>query len=72
MEKWMAASDEPKELSMARVKGCHLCILLVGFQPGHFPTGEKWSITQMAYMAEPSRTRRRIPNLKLHEPRFRS
>ena len=32
MEKWTAASDEPKELSMARVKDCHLCILLVGFR----------------------------------------
>jgi len=26
MEKWTAASDVPKELSMARVKDCHLCI----------------------------------------------
>lgn len=34
MEKWTAASDEPKELSMARVKDCHLCILLVQFR--HF------------------------------------
>ena len=40
MEKWTAASDEPKELSMARVKDCHRCILLVGFRLGHVPTGE--------------------------------
>ena len=51
MEKWTAASDEPKELSMARVKDCHLCILLVGFHLGHVPTGEKRSITQMEYVA---------------------
>ena len=36
---------------MARVKGCHLCILLVGFRLGHVPTGEKRSITQMKYVA---------------------
>ena len=38
---------EPKELSMSRVKDCHLCILLVGFRLGHVPTGEKRSIIQM-------------------------
>ena len=33
MEKWTAASDEPKELSKARVKDCHLLILPAGFPP---------------------------------------
>ena len=28
MEKWTAASDEPKELFMARVKECHLRVLM--------------------------------------------
>ena len=37
MEKWKAASDEPKELSMARVKDCHLCILM-GF------ASAQWSV----------------------------
>ena len=67
MEKWTAASDEPKELSMARVTDCHLCILMVGFRLGHVPTGEKRSITQMEYVAEPSRSRCRVPKLKLRE-----
>lgn len=30
MEEWTAASDEPKELSTARGKDCHLCIPLGG------------------------------------------
>jgi hypothetical protein len=67
MEEWTAASDEPKYLSMARVKDCDLCILLVGFRLDHVPTGEKRSITPMEYVAEPSRSRRRIPKLKLRE-----
>ena len=50
MEKWSAASDEPKVLSQERVKDCHLCILLaVGFRRGHIPEGETRSITQMEY-----------------------
>ena len=48
MEKWTAASAEPKELSMARVKDCHLCILLAGFRLGHVPTGEKGHIPTAA------------------------
>ena len=35
MEKWAAASDEPKALSQERVSDCQLCILLVGFRRGH-------------------------------------
>ena len=38
MEKWTAASDAPKELSLARVKDCHLCILM-GFASAMFPRG---------------------------------
>ena len=66
MEKWTAASDDHKELSMARVKDCHQCILM-GFASVMFPRREQRSITQMEYGAEPSRTRRRIPKLKLRE-----
>jgi hypothetical protein len=49
MEKWTAASDEPKLLSQERVRDCQLCILLVGFRRGHIPDGEARSITQMEY-----------------------
>ena len=49
MEKWTAASDEPKVLSQARVKDCQLCVLLVGFRRGHVAAGESLSITQMEY-----------------------
>jgi hypothetical protein len=47
MEKWTAAYDEPKELSMTRVKDCHLRILLVGFRLSHVPKGEQRSIIQI-------------------------
>ena len=49
MEKWTAASDEPKVLSQERVKDCQLCVLLVGFRRGHVADGESLSITQMEY-----------------------
>jgi hypothetical protein len=49
MEKWTAASDEPKQLSQDRVKDCDVCILLVGFRLGHVAEGEGLSITQMEY-----------------------
>ena len=51
MEEWTAADGEPKVLSMARVAGCDLCILLVGFRRGHVPRNETLSITQMEYRA---------------------
>lgn len=47
MEKWTAASDEPKTLSQERVRNCQLCILLVGFRRGHVPEGEARSVTQL-------------------------
>jgi Domain of unknown function (DUF4062) len=50
MEKWTAASDEPKELSQERVNECDVCILLVGFRRGHIPEGEHLSITQLEYL----------------------
>jgi hypothetical protein len=50
MEKWAAASDEPKDLSTERVKDCQLCILLVGFRLGHVPEGSSLSITQMEFV----------------------
>lgn len=46
MERWTAASDEPKALSQDRVKDCDFCVLLVGFRRGHIPDGETRSITQ--------------------------
>src|SRR6516164_438476 len=49
MERWAAASDEPKDLSTERVKDCQLCILLVGFRLGHVPEGSSLSITQMEF-----------------------
>jgi len=49
MEKWTAASDEPKVLSQERVRDCQLCILLVGFTRGHISQGETRSITQLEY-----------------------
>lgn len=49
MEKWTAASDEPKTISQERVRDCQLCILLVGFRRGHVPAGERRSVTQLEY-----------------------
>src|SRR5215510_1623312 len=49
MEKWTAASDEPKVLSQVRVQDCQLCILLVGFRRGHIAESETRSITQLEY-----------------------
>lgn len=46
MECWTAASDEPKQLSQDRVRGCDLCVLLVGRRRGHIPAGETLSVTQ--------------------------
>lgn len=51
MEKWTAASDEPKTLSQDRVRDCDFCVLLVGFRRGHIPDGETHSITQLEYIA---------------------
>ena len=51
MEEWTAASDAPKEFSQARMAGCDLCILLVGFRRGHVPRDETLSITQLEYRA---------------------
>jgi hypothetical protein len=50
MERWTAASDEPKALSQDRVKACDFCVLLVGFRRGHIPDGETRSITQLEYL----------------------
>ena len=49
MERWTAATDEPKYLSQERVIGCNLCVLLVGFRRGHVPENSYLSITQMEY-----------------------
>jgi internalin A len=47
MEDWTADSDEPKHVSVDRMRGCDLCILLVGARRGHRPENETLSITQM-------------------------
>ena len=47
MERWTAASDEPKQLSQDRVRGCDLCVLLVARRRGHIPQGETLSVTQL-------------------------
>ena len=49
MEEWTADSDEPKQLSVDRMRDCDLCILLVGARRGHVPENEILSITQMEY-----------------------
>ena len=55
MEKWTAASDEPKTLSQDRVRDCDFCVLLVGFRRGHIPDGETHSITQLEFLAAKKR-----------------
>ena len=49
MEDWTAATDEPKQFSQDRVKGCDLSVLLVARRRGHRPEGEQRSITQLEY-----------------------
>jgi tetratricopeptide (TPR) repeat protein len=51
MEEWTAATDEPKQFSQDRMKGCDLCVLLVGWRRGHVPDGARLSITQLEYRA---------------------
>ncbi|MEL7082925.1 MAG: NB-ARC domain-containing protein [Cyanobacteria bacterium J06597_1] len=51
MEDWTAAPEEPKALSVERLVGCDLCVLLVGFRRGYVPDGETKSITQLEYEA---------------------
>ena len=68
MEKWTAAGDEPTELSMARVKDCHLCLLRVGFRLGHVPTGEKRSITHLAFCPGRVARARRVAGFNLPRP----
>ncbi|HEV7573804.1 MAG TPA: DUF4062 domain-containing protein [Thermoanaerobaculia bacterium] len=49
MENWSADADEPRRFSVDRLKGCSLCILLVGFRRGYIPENETRSITQIEY-----------------------
>ncbi|MFM9962600.1 MAG: DUF4062 domain-containing protein [Planctomycetaceae bacterium] len=46
MEEWTSAAQEPKVLSVNRLEGCTLCVLLVARRRGHVPTGDELSITQ--------------------------
>lgn len=50
-EDWRAAANAPREFSAARLQGCNLCILLVGFRRGTVPENERRSITQIEYEA---------------------
>jgi hypothetical protein len=56
MEDWTATNDEPQVFSQARLDGCDLCILLVGFRRGYIPRGGSYSITQLEYMAARKRS----------------
>lgn len=49
MEDWTADSDEPRQFSQDRLKGCELCVVLVAFRRGYVPDGEIRSITQLEY-----------------------
>jgi len=51
MEDWTADGDEPRKLSVDRVEGCDLCVLLVGFRRGHIPEESALSVTQLEYEA---------------------
>jgi hypothetical protein len=46
MEEWTSAAQEPKVLSVKRLEGCTLCVLVVARRRGHVPTGDELSITQ--------------------------
>ncbi len=49
MENWQADRDTPVRFSAARLDGCKLCILLVGFRRGSVPQNASRSITQIEY-----------------------
>lgn len=49
MEDWTSSADEPRHFSTARIVGCDLCVLLIGFRRGHIPDGDTRSITQLEY-----------------------
>ena len=46
MEDWTADTSEPREVSVDRMRGCDLCILLVTARRGHVPEDEDLSITR--------------------------
>lgn len=47
MEDWTADTDEPKRVSVQRMRDCDVCVLLVGARRGHIPDGEQRSVTQL-------------------------
>lgn len=47
MEDWPSSAREPTEVSVDRIAGCDLCILLIARRRGHVPEGKTLSITQM-------------------------
>lgn len=51
MEDWTADSDAPKGLSLDRLNGADLCVLLVALRRGYVPVGEQRSITQLEHDA---------------------
>jgi hypothetical protein len=51
MEAWGAGAEAPHTFSPAGLRGCNLCVLLVGFRRGTIPPGKRESITQLEYRA---------------------
>src|ERR1051325_1179040 len=49
MEGWGADPEAPHTYSPAQLRGCNLCVLLVGFRRGTVPAGQRYSITQLEY-----------------------
>ena len=60
MEDWPADSEEPKQFSQDRIRGCDLCVLIVARKRGTVPAGERKSITQLEYEAA-----LKVPNLSV-------
>ena len=55
MEEWTSAVQEPKVVSIRRLDGCTLCVLLVARRRGHVPDGDTLSITQQEVAAAKER-----------------
>lgn len=49
MDAWPGDPSPPSELSVRRVEGADLFVLLVAFRRGHVPAGQPLSITQQEY-----------------------
>jgi hypothetical protein len=49
MEDWTADTDAPNVFCLDRLRGCQVCVLLVGFRRGFIPPEGGLSITQREY-----------------------